>query len=88
MFIVYILLSLQDPSRYYIGITENLEERLKEHNSGKGAYSKRYAPWQIETYASFCDKSLAERFGKYLKAGSGQAFLKKHFLPIIAKLKA
>ena len=81
MYIVYILTSLLDSSKYYIGITENLEGRIKEHNSGKKGYSKQYAPWQIETYITFRDKILAQEFERYLKVGSGHAFLKKRFLP-------
>ena len=81
MYFVYILISLKDPSRYYIGITENLKERLKKHNSGKQTgYSKRYAPWEVETYITFKNKLRAEKFEKYLKEGSGQAFLKRRFI--------
>jgi len=66
--------------RYYIGITEDLNKRLREHNTENSGYSKRYAPWDVETYITFRNKLIAERFEKYLKAGSGQAFLKKHLL--------
>ena len=76
---------LLDSSKYYIGITENLEGRLKEHNSGKKGYSKQYTPWQIETYITFRDKFLAQEFERYLKIGSGHAFLKKRFLPNLNK---
>ena len=82
MYIVYILKSIKDSTRYYIGITEDLNRRLPEHNNSMSVYSKRYAPWEIETYISFRNRLLAERFEKYLKAGSGQAFLKKRLLPI------
>ena len=77
---VYILLSLKDPSKYYIGTTQDLNKRLREHNSSQSGYSKRYAPWEIETYISFTNKLLAGKFEKYLKAGSGQAFLKKRLI--------
>jgi len=80
MYVVYILKSIKDPSRYYIGMTEELNRRLREHNNSKSGYSKKYAPWEIETYISFRSRLLAERFEKYLKAGSGQAFLKKRLL--------
>ena len=80
MHIVYILISLKDPNRYYIGLTQDLQKRLKEHNVSEAGYSKRYAPWKIETYTTFNNKDLAEKFEKYLKAGSGQAFLKKRLI--------
>ncbi|MFC1704285.1 GIY-YIG nuclease family protein [Candidatus Omnitrophota bacterium] len=85
MYIVYILKSLKDPTRSYIGLTQNLKRRLEEHNSEKSNYAQRYAPWEVETYINFRSRLLAERFEKYLKAGSGQTFLKRHFLPPLAK---
>jgi putative endonuclease len=80
MQIVYILLSLKDITKYYIGITRNLEKRLKEHNGATEGYAKRYAPWQVETFITFNNTRLAENFEKYLKQGSGNAFLKKHLI--------
>ena len=80
MYIVYILTSKKYPSRYYIGITQDLDKRLKEHNSEKSIYAKRYAPWQTETYITFKNRHLAEEFEKYLKSGSGFAFLKKRLI--------
>ena len=80
MHIVYILLSEKDDSRYYIGLTEDLPRRLGEHNRAEKGYSARYAPWRIETYLTFTNKQLAADFEKYLKAGSGHAFLKKRLL--------
>jgi len=80
MHVVYILISRKDSQRYYIGTTQNLERRLAEHNNSKGGYSKQYAPWQVETYIAFRNKHLAEQFERYLKVGSGQAFLKKRLI--------
>jgi predicted GIY-YIG superfamily endonuclease len=80
MYIVYILTSRKYPERYYIGLTQDLEARLKEHNSGKSLYARRYAPWQLETYIVFRNKQRAGEFEEYLKSGSGFAFLKRRFL--------
>ncbi|MBL7130624.1 MAG: GIY-YIG nuclease family protein [Candidatus Omnitrophica bacterium] len=80
MYVVYIIKSLKNSSKNYVGITQNLTKRIKEHNSNESGYTKRYAPWEIETYITFKNKLLAERFEKYLKAGSGQAFLKKRLI--------
>lgn len=74
------LLSIKEPERYYIGITQVLENRLKEHNNSQSGYSKRYAPWKIETFVTFQNKALAEAFEKYLKSGSGNAFLKRRLI--------
>ena len=81
MYVVYILLSLKDSQRYYIGFTEkDLRQRLAEHNSAESGYSKRYAPWIVETYISFLNKDKAVAFEKYLKEGSGHAFLKRRLI--------
>ena len=53
MYIVYILISIKDPMRYYIGVTDNLDRRLQEHNKVERGYSKRYAPWIVKTYIVF-----------------------------------
>ena len=78
---VYILISKCDPSKIYIGMTEDLNRRVDEHNQKQSAYSKRYAPWKLETFISFQDKKLSHAFERYLKSGSGFAFLKRHLLP-------
>ena len=75
MTFVYLLISINNPSKIYIGQTNDLERRLAEHNRGESSYSKTFAPWKIETYVAFSDKKLAETFEKYLKSGSGHAFM-------------
>jgi putative endonuclease len=78
---VYILVSLKDSNRIYIGRTADIKKRLAEHNRGESSYTKSFCPWKLETYIAFDDKQLAISFEKYLKVGSGFAFLKKRFLP-------
>ncbi|MDP3143393.1 MAG: GIY-YIG nuclease family protein [Candidatus Omnitrophota bacterium] len=80
MHTVYILRSVKYPERYYIGLTHKLENRLKEHNNEQSRYSKGYAPWELETYIVFRNKSLAKDFEKYLKEGSGYAFMRKRLI--------
>lgn len=81
MIYVYLLISERNPNKVYIGRTSDLEKRLAEHNRGEASYSKTYAPWRLETYVAFSNEKLAETFEKYLKAGSGHAFMKKRLLP-------
>jgi putative endonuclease len=80
MHIVYILISKKYPARYYIGITQDLDKRLKEHNSGDSMYTKKYAPWQIETFITLRNRRKAQELETYLKSGSGFAFLKKRLI--------
>ena len=78
---VYIFKSKSRPDRIYIGYTTNLENRVDDHkNSKSSAYTRQYAPWELETYVVFKDKKLAQQFEIYLKSHSGRAFLRKHLI--------
>jgi putative endonuclease len=75
---VYILQSLQEPNRFYTGITDDLKARLSKHNSGSVTHTAKYLPWRIKSYVAFSDEARAIAFEKYLKSGSGRAFTKTH----------
>ena len=78
---VYILRSKSHPDRIYIGYTTNLENRMDDHKDPKtSAYTRQYAPWELETYVTFKGKDLAQQFEIYLKSHSGRAFLRKHLI--------
>ena len=81
MYTVYVLRSVHHPERLYIGLTTGFGKRLAAHNTDASTYSKRYSPWELETHVVLKDKETAEHLEKYLKSGSGFAFLKKHLLP-------
>ncbi len=74
---VYILQSDSDSERFYTGFTENLEARLKSHNSGHSLHTSKYRPWHIKTSIAFTDRKKALDFESYLKSASGRAFAKK-----------
>jgi predicted GIY-YIG superfamily endonuclease len=79
VYYVYSIQSKNNPDRYYVGLTTDLERRLEEHNTGKSIHTNRYKPWNLTIYVVFSDKDKAEKFEKYLKTSSGRAFCKKHF---------
>jgi predicted GIY-YIG superfamily endonuclease len=79
-YIVYILRGRKNSERIYIGLTQNLNKRIKEHNKEKSQYSKTYGPWELQTYIVFQNKNQAKNFEEYLKSGSGFAFLKKRLI--------
>ena len=74
---VYILRSEVDQERFYTGFTEDLDLRLKTHNSGGCPYTSKYKPWHIKTTVAFSDRQKALDFERYLKSPSGRAFAKK-----------
>ncbi|OGM10711.1 excinuclease ABC subunit C [Candidatus Woesebacteria bacterium RBG_16_34_12] len=65
---------------YYIGRTENIKRRLREHYSGQERTTKRYLPYSIEAIIYFKSKDTAFKFERYLKTGSGIAFRNKHLV--------
>ena len=77
MIYVYILRSLRESGRFYVGITSDLRLRLRKHNMGEVSHTSKFAPWAIKTYVAFSDKTKALAFEKYLKSSSGRAFTKK-----------
>jgi putative endonuclease len=53
IYVVYILYS-ESLDRYYVGQTNNLEKRIKTHNSCGKKYTSKGMPWKlINSY--FCD---------------------------------
>jgi putative endonuclease len=79
MHFVYILQSQKDSS-LYVGSTENVKQRLAEHNSGKAKYSNSKRPYVLKWFCAFPNKAFALKFEKYLKQGSGFAFARKHLI--------
>ena len=79
MFYVYLLKSISNPEQRYIGQTDDLKKRLKDHNSGYSIHTAKYKPWKLVNYFAFSSKQAALDFEKYLKSGSGYVFSKRHF---------
>lgn len=77
---VYILTCDKNPDRTYVGLTNNLPRRLREHNAGKSCHTKEQRPWSLETYIAFSDEEKAKEFERYLKRGGGWRFAKRRLL--------
>jgi len=78
MFYTYILLN-DVTKRYYIGFTPDLKNRLKEDLAGNVKSTKSNLNYHLEWYCAFRTEKQAVTFEKYLKTGSGIAFMKKRF---------
>jgi len=72
MFYVYIIKSKRDNS-VYIGYTEDLRKRLKEHNSKQNKSTKNKAPFELIYYEAYKSKSDAKFREDNLK-GFAQAY--------------
>jgi len=74
MIFLYVIKSKVKKFRY-IGITNNLTRRIRDHNSGKNKSTAPYIPFDLnfkEEYYSYEEARKRERF---LKSGQGRKFL-------------
>ncbi len=62
----------------YTGCTDNLKDRIDRHQKGNVPATAARLPIKLIAYIAFSNKYTAFNFEKYLKSGSGRAFLKKH----------
>jgi len=68
---VYVLRSLKQPERRYVGLTSDVGRRLAAHNAGLSPFTARYRPWSMTVCIEFADEGSASRFERYLKSPSG-----------------
>ena len=76
---MYYVYNLKCKGGFYIGCTTDLKERFERHIKGYVPATKERRPVKLENYFAFQDKYKAFEFEKYLKSGSGRAFMNKHF---------
>ena len=67
MYIVYILKSIRFNGKFYIGYTNDLKIRLKQHNSGQSFHTKKYIPWKIVYAEAYANQEDAKDREKKLK---------------------
>jgi len=78
MFFTYILKS-QVNNDIYVGSTENVENRLEKHNSGKVRSTKAYRPWKMISIEEFSSRSEAFKREHFLKTGQQKELLRKKY---------
>ncbi|OHA77820.1 MAG: hypothetical protein A2564_01255 [Candidatus Wildermuthbacteria bacterium RIFOXYD1_FULL_50_12] len=74
MYVVYVLQSQRDRKRY-IGVTRDLERRLREHATGRVASTRMRRPLTVLYTERYDLKEKAERRERYLKSGAGREWL-------------
>lgn len=79
MWFAYILRSSKDKD-LYIGSTNDIQRRLRKHNTGTVDSTKRRTPLILEAYVAVKDKEKAVELEQYFKTGSGKAVLNKRIL--------
>jgi len=76
MWYTYVLQSVKD-GRLYTGYSDDLRQRLKEHNGGRGGnYTKQNGKWKLIFYEAYFEKKDAMKAEKFFKSGYGREVLK------------
>lgn len=86
MYFVYVLYSFKD-KKFYIGYTEDLEERVSKHLLGKVDTTKSRLPLQLIYYEAYVKKKDAKGREKFLKGGSGHKYLNKQLRNFLEEIR-
>ena len=76
MHFVYILQS-KKTNKYYVGVTANIDRRLKEHNSGSVKSTAPYKPWTLKKLEKYADIKSAYRREKFIKSKHSKTIIEK-----------
>ena len=82
---VYVLLSEKD-GHFYIGSTNNLKRRFKEHENGNVISTKERRPLLLIYYEAGISENDARRREKYLKSGMGRKYIKNRLKDYLQNL--
>ena len=84
MYFVYVLISEKD-NQFYTGYTSDLENRLKEHNSGSVYSTKNRLPLRLVYFEGSLNQQDALNREKYLKSTYGKRYLRNRMKNFIKK---
>ena len=73
MFYMYILRNEKDS--FYIGTTNNIDKRIKQHNSHQSNYTRNRGPWELVYEEEFQSRSEAIKREYYLKSQKSKKYL-------------
>lgn len=79
MYYVYRIRSRHHPEKSFIGVSRDMDKRLRRHNDGMVEATREHRPWKISFYAAFSRKERAYAFEDFLKSPEGKKFGRKHF---------
>jgi putative endonuclease len=60
----------------YVGITDNIDRRIYEHNTGKNKTTRAYRPFVLFHTETYTTRAEARQREKFLKTGYGKELLK------------
>ena len=74
-FYTYVLIC-EKTGTFYTGATNNLENRIKQHENGNVYYTKSRLPINLAYYEACLNRADAFRREKYLKTGMGKRYIR------------
>lgn len=75
IYYVYAIISSID-GRIYVGMSDDPERRLTEHNSVRAKSTKAFKPWKLFFSRKTNNRKEARELEKYYKSGTGKEKLK------------
>ena len=75
MFYVYVLKSTLR-NYIYVGLTNDVNRRVNQHNNKRERITRAYAPFEIMLIEEYDSRAEARKREKYLKSGFGKEYLK------------
>ena len=76
MIYVYVIVSEVKDLRFYVGQTNNLQDRIFRHNAGYNKSTKAFRPWMFFFAEKYHSRQEARKREKYLKSGVGKELIK------------
>ena len=73
-FFTYIIQS-EKSNRFYIGHTNNIDERLKRHNAGSVVATRNKGPWTLVYSKSFLSKLEASQWELVIKKKKSRTYI-------------
>jgi putative endonuclease len=74
MFYVYILKSLLN-GRFYVGHSDDLAQRVREHDLGMCLYTRRWRPWELVHTEQFETRSAAMKREREIKKRKSRKYI-------------
>jgi len=74
MIFLYVIKSLNHNFRY-VGITDNIKRRIRQHNIGYNISTRKYKPFKLLLTENFNNYKEAREREIFLKSGQGRKFL-------------
>lgn len=84
MFHTYILISEKD-DKFYVGYTDNLKRRIKQHNNGDVESTKYRRPLKLIYYEGCLNQKDAIHREKYLKTTYGKRYIRNRLKIYLTK---